>query len=86
MPAVAGGFYYHGVAGNQGQVLGIAEELFSAAFKSYFYYVETLKVGGQVQVLQPVENVEAVTAAGAAAPFGAAAGSSGGATPTGRTR
>lgn len=86
MPAVAGGFYHYGVAGNQGQMLGITEELFPATFKADFYDIETLKVSRQVQVLQPVEYVEAVTTAGAATPFGAAAGSSGGAAPTGRTR
>ncbi|GAB2455374.1 hypothetical protein GCM10011375_03190 [Hymenobacter qilianensis] len=67
MPAVAGSFYYNGVAGYQRQAGFIAVEFFAAAFKADFHNVELFKVAGQGYVLKPVEYVEAGTARATAA-------------------
>ncbi|GAA4376438.1 hypothetical protein GCM10023186_10320 [Hymenobacter koreensis] len=62
MPAVAARINHHGVAGNQRNAVGIAKELFASTFKAELYEVEFLKIDGQVEVLQPVEYIQAVTA------------------------
>ena len=83
MPPVAGGLYYHGVAGDEGQAADIAEKVFAAAFEADFDDVKFFKVTGQVKVLKPVEYIEAGTAATTAAFRAAARSRSSGAASTG---
>ncbi|GAB3297862.1 hypothetical protein GCM10027511_12910 [Hymenobacter humi] len=85
MPAAAGGVHHHGIARDQRQAQVVAHKLFTAALEADFYDVEAGKGVRYCYVLQPIENIEAVAASGAASSIGFAAARFGAAAPSGRT-
>ena len=79
VPARAGRFHHHGVARHERQALFVAHELLPAALEAHLHHIEPGKGVGYLHVLEPVEHVHAVAAAGATASFRAAAPYFGGA-------